>query len=169
MIRCPKCTGNSAVIDSRPTGRSMRRRRRCENEKCQHSWSTYETPANFEIVLSAFDKIAGPLRSRLKALESELVELSRLMRMHVKHVRASGSGRTRRRRVPPELSRCRRWSSDDDAKLRELYPVLGPAKMAERLSRTRNSVQTRARQLGVHIDYSRRRTSDYTISETTLI
>jgi hypothetical protein len=37
---CPKCQGESAVIDSRPVRLSIRRRRKCLS--CPYRWSTFE-------------------------------------------------------------------------------------------------------------------------------
>ena len=43
MILCPKCDGESSVLDSRRERRTIVRRRRCD--KCGHAWRTIETKA----------------------------------------------------------------------------------------------------------------------------
>lgn len=41
MLGCPKCkNGRTSVIDSRDSGTTIRRRRKCP--KCEHRYTTYE-------------------------------------------------------------------------------------------------------------------------------
>lgn len=50
MIFCPTCKGVSRVVDSRVTGNSIRRRRRCES--CGERWSTYEVDSGVVAALN---------------------------------------------------------------------------------------------------------------------
>lgn len=43
-VQCPKCNGESKVIDSRDEETARRRRRQCDN--CNHRYSTYEIHAD---------------------------------------------------------------------------------------------------------------------------
>lgn len=42
-VQCPKCNGESHVIDSRDGETARRRRRRCD--RCRHRYTTYEIHA----------------------------------------------------------------------------------------------------------------------------
>lgn len=44
-MNCPKCKGQTAVVDSKPTATGVRRRRKCL--WCDHRFSTLETQENF--------------------------------------------------------------------------------------------------------------------------
>lgn len=43
-VQCPKCNGESKVIDSRDEESARRRRRQCD--KCKHRYTTYEIHAD---------------------------------------------------------------------------------------------------------------------------
>lgn len=43
-VQCPKCNGESKVIDSRDEESARRRRRRCE--RCKYRYTTYEIHAD---------------------------------------------------------------------------------------------------------------------------
>ena len=58
-MKCPFCQENETkVVDSRllKEGFSIRRRRKCENEKCERRFTTYET---IEIHMPAIVKLDG--------------------------------------------------------------------------------------------------------------
>lgn len=63
-VQCPKCNGESHVIDSRDEESARRRRRKCDS--CGHRYSTYEIHAEeynrirkLEPVITALQAIIG--------------------------------------------------------------------------------------------------------------
>lgn len=43
-MRCPKCSYQTKVVDSREQHSAVYRRRRCISQVCGHRFSTYESP-----------------------------------------------------------------------------------------------------------------------------
>ena len=64
---CPRCKSLTHVQDSRPTGGSVRRRRKCGS--CGHRITTFETPFNLADLLRS-------LSARLKHLEGEIAHVA---------------------------------------------------------------------------------------------
>jgi transcriptional regulator NrdR family protein len=63
MVVCEKCGGDSAVSDSRPVGKTMRRRRYCK--ACGASWATIEvTRESLKAVVDAARAICPETRGR---------------------------------------------------------------------------------------------------------
>ena len=55
-MNCPKCYGETHVVDSRPNEDSVRRRRECV--ECKHRFSTVEIDADYYEALKPIDKNA---------------------------------------------------------------------------------------------------------------
>lgn len=54
-VECPKCgSGLVRVIDSRPSGKSARRRRRCTT--CEFRWTTWEYPEDIGDIIVGMEK-----------------------------------------------------------------------------------------------------------------
>ena len=55
-MQCPKCKSDTNVVDSRPSGEEVRRRRQCA--KCGYRFTTYEITltrkARLELALQAY-------------------------------------------------------------------------------------------------------------------
>lgn len=65
--RCPKCVGESQVIDSRPTPKAIRRRRKCIN--CRFRWTTLEVTEGALLLEASTKRFA-----RFKKELNELIE-----------------------------------------------------------------------------------------------
>lgn len=61
-INCPKCQTASAVRDSRPIGKTIRRRRECK--QCRFRWSTFEISAEY---MGAIRKITSAARDMIES------------------------------------------------------------------------------------------------------
>lgn len=139
-MRCPKCKGDSRVTDSRLTNKALRRRRACTS--CGHRWTTYELSVDVNALLADFRKQADEIRRTLEGLSYQLLAArSTLPR--------KSNGYTR---VTPALNMRRPYSKEEDRKIRDLYPQLGPALHERMQGRSKHSVQARASILGVRYD-----------------
>jgi transcriptional regulator NrdR family protein len=70
-VQCPRCNGESSVIDSRDGETSRRRRRKCNS--CEHRYTTYEVHADdyerlqtFKLDTTQFDLVIS-LLSQIKS------------------------------------------------------------------------------------------------------
>lgn len=64
-MTCPACQSDRCdVIDSRPVGTTIRRRRECAKATCRHRFTTYETYQETRVLPSM-------LAPRLKSIERE--------------------------------------------------------------------------------------------------
>lgn len=59
MLECPRCNGESGVRDSRPIGKTIRRRRECK--KCRYKWSTFEISADYMNAIRKISRAAKEL------------------------------------------------------------------------------------------------------------
>lgn len=65
-MKCPKCHLGTAVVDSRPTGETIRRRRRCIT--CDYRFSTFEVPVEEVQDLDAAKKM-NEIREALQRVQ----------------------------------------------------------------------------------------------------
>jgi transcriptional regulator NrdR family protein len=72
-IFCPKCQNPSAVRDSRPIGRTTRRRRECKN--CRFRWSTFEISAEYMKAIRAITCHAKQMISSAEGLLEDLQKI----------------------------------------------------------------------------------------------
>ena len=142
MIRCPHCQGYTRVVNSRPTKRSMRRRRRCRS--CGYMWTTYELIADLETLLKSVVDDCEPLRKRLRHIESEMYELGKALRSV--QVASQGHGPTIALGLARQ-ARQRTWTALERQNLVELYPTMPAVLLAERFGRTIQAVYQQARKL----------------------
>lgn len=71
-MTCPKCgSDKTAVFDSRPSGGSTRRRRRCLRRKCAQRFTTYEVIGDD---LSVLVGVRVTMRGGRIAVQSEAIE-----------------------------------------------------------------------------------------------
>lgn len=96
-LLCPRCgTGRVAVTDSRPSAKTIRRRRMCR--ACGYRWSTIEVePNSVEGVIS---ELAGRLRAAREAYDALGLFLARLEGIkteRVEHVNGLAFGQRERR------------------------------------------------------------------------
>ena len=73
MLQCPRCQGESGVRDSRPIGRTIRRRRECK--QCRWRWSTFELSAEY---MHAVRIITRSAREMLASSTSLLADLEKI-------------------------------------------------------------------------------------------
>ena len=57
MIACPKCGANMSVKETRKASYGTRRRRHCDNLKCDHRETTIEVVVNDERLRSISDPV----------------------------------------------------------------------------------------------------------------
>ena len=76
MYNCPSCQGESGVIDSRPIGKTTRRRRECKS--CKHRWTTFEINADEMHALWKLTKIARALVKTTDGLKMDLESIGDL-------------------------------------------------------------------------------------------
>lgn len=70
---CPECKSRTRIIDSRPTNKDVRRRRKCR--ECGHRFSTIEIRFDeIEAQLEKFKQIGKELR-KLRLLKGRLGKL----------------------------------------------------------------------------------------------
>lgn len=67
-LQCPKCNGESRVIDSRDGETARRRRRRCL--RCRHRYSTYEIHAAEYDKLQAFKINLDQINAAITTLQT---------------------------------------------------------------------------------------------------
>ena len=110
---CPSCRSATDVLDSRPTSRSVRRRRECR--KCKLRVTTFESPLNLVDMLEK-------LRRRMRNLETEVVDVVECIRDYTSGKRTRPKrGRSRDRKVPATLTRRRRYSDDEVQRISAAY------------------------------------------------
>ncbi len=145
MSCCPTCNGKSKVVDSRPTKRSIRRRRSCIS--CSYMWVTYELTEDLEGLLKSVVDRCEPLRKRLRHIESEMYELGKALR-HIQTASAEPSGYTLPRGRPRQ-ARANMWSNLELETLDASYNEYGAGVLAKRLGRSKLSVYQQARKRGL--------------------
>ena len=67
-VQCPRCNGESKVIDSRDGETARRRRRECL--RCKHRYSTYEIHANEYDRLQVIEIDMGQIEAAITTLRA---------------------------------------------------------------------------------------------------
>ncbi len=145
MFSCPKCSGRSKVVDSRPTKRSIRRRRYCTS--CGDMWVTYELTEDLEGLLKSVVDRCEPLRTRLRHIESEMYELGKALR-HIQTAANEPTGYTLPRSRPRQ-ARANLWSNLEMEVLERDYNDCGAGVLAKRLGRSKLAIYQQARKRGI--------------------
>lgn len=74
-MECPKCKGQTAVVDSRPMGNGVRRCRKCL--ACNHRFSTLETQEQFHAMeqrkdcLAALNYVASVIQGEVRKMQDK--------------------------------------------------------------------------------------------------
>ena len=149
-MRCSACTGKTDVVDTRHYTNAVKRKRVCRN--CKRTFVTHESElALGEMSRRMMEALATQV-ARTKALEGEMYHLVQaLIEVVDGGQEQRGNARQYRVAVPDVLRQKRPWSTEDLAKLDDLYPSYGARVVAARLGRSLSSVRAKAHERGLRL------------------